>query len=80
MTGGYDLKATQDYAQGVASTVAHAKKWRRRMDDSRKRQNCQQVALQPRTFVFARTSDTLRDPHLHITNSGTGLKDTATHK
>lgn len=75
-----DLKATQDYAQRVASTVAHAKKWRRRMDDSRKRQNCQQVALQPRTFVFAHTSDTLRDPHLHITNSGTGLKDTATHK
>jgi len=75
-----DLKTTQDYAQRVASTVENAKKWRRRMEDLRKRQNCQQVALQPQSFVFAHTSDTLSASHLHIINSCTGLKDALTHK
>ena len=45
-----------DYAQKVASTVAHAKEWRRRMDDVRNRRNHRQIALQPKTFVFTQSS------------------------
>jgi hypothetical protein len=45
-----------DYTQKVANTVAHAKEWRRRMDDVRNRRNHGQVALQPKTFIFAQTN------------------------
>lgn len=51
-----DICNIGDYAQKVANTVAHAKEWRRRMDDVRNRRNHGQVALQPKTFIFAQNS------------------------
>ncbi|KAJ8610684.1 hypothetical protein CTAYLR_005667 [Chrysophaeum taylorii] len=43
------------YAAKVASVVAHAKDWRRRLDDVKHRRNVAHVALQPKTFVFTDT-------------------------
>lgn len=51
-----DMCQIGDYTQKVANTVAHAKEWRRRMDDVRNRRNHGQVALQPKTFIFAQTN------------------------
>ena len=52
-----NLIGVEDCAPKVANTVAHAKECRRRMDDARKRRSHGQVALQPRTFIFAQCSD-----------------------
>lgn len=44
--------ALDHYAGKVASVVAHAKEWRRKLDDANTKRNVAQVALQPKTFMF----------------------------
>jgi len=61
INGSDGLCSNGRYAQKVASTVAHAKEWRRRMDDGRNHRNHTQVALQPKTFLFTQTAETPRD-------------------
>lgn len=42
-----------DFAKKVANTIAHAREWRRKMDDIWNRRNHGHVALQPKAFIFA---------------------------
>ena len=74
MTGDHtDLKATQDYAQRVASTVAHAKM---ALQDGRLAKAAKLPAgcSTATNFVFARTSDTLRILTFILPIQALGLK------